>query len=253
MRSMASPRRKAGYYLRKLPCHSATPHSLKAYCADRTTNHLERLDPALSRPGRMDVWVEFKNASKWQAEALFRNFFPCEEEEEPPVSDAELESLDIDANLQVQDRDGKVRTFVPAEARPRAETPGSGAAGPTPPSLWSLSTSFASSATSLLSGATSPTLASSNGAASPPPPTPSGPPACAPVPATPDKDQFGATNTAYQPPPPDPSLTKVKLLDKRTLAALAKKFADGLPDDEFSVAGLQGCACIFGYVLSVRF
>ena len=26
-----------------------------------TTNHLERLDPALSRPGRMDVWIEFKN------------------------------------------------------------------------------------------------------------------------------------------------------------------------------------------------
>ncbi|KAL0958625.1 hypothetical protein HGRIS_013962 [Hohenbuehelia grisea] len=27
----------------------------------------------------MDVWVEFKNTSKRQAEALFRNFFPCSE------------------------------------------------------------------------------------------------------------------------------------------------------------------------------
>ncbi|KAJ3876011.1 P-loop containing nucleoside triphosphate hydrolase protein [Lentinula edodes] len=46
-----------------------------------TTNHLDHLDPALSRPGRMDVWIDFKNASKWQAEALFRNFFPsCEED-----------------------------------------------------------------------------------------------------------------------------------------------------------------------------
>ncbi|KAJ3710171.1 hypothetical protein C8R42DRAFT_381826 [Lentinula raphanica] len=46
-----------------------------------TTNHLDHLDPALSRPGRMDVWIEFKNASQWQAEALFRNFFPsCEED-----------------------------------------------------------------------------------------------------------------------------------------------------------------------------
>jgi len=45
-----------------------------------TTNHLERLDPALSRPGRMDVWVEFKNASKWQCEQLFRNFFPSSED-----------------------------------------------------------------------------------------------------------------------------------------------------------------------------
>jgi chaperone BCS1 len=47
----------------------------------RTTNHLERLDPALTRPGRMDVWVEFKNASKWQAELLFTNFFSEVEEE----------------------------------------------------------------------------------------------------------------------------------------------------------------------------
>ncbi|KAG1751425.1 uncharacterized protein EDB91DRAFT_1234814 [Suillus paluster] len=46
-----------------------------------TTNHLERLDPALSRPGRMDVWVEFKNSSKWQAEALFRNFFPSTDQD----------------------------------------------------------------------------------------------------------------------------------------------------------------------------
>ncbi|KDQ19609.1 hypothetical protein BOTBODRAFT_444023 [Botryobasidium botryosum FD-172 SS1] len=42
-----------------------------------TTNHIERLDPALSRPGRMDVWVDFKHASKWQAEGIFKNFFPC--------------------------------------------------------------------------------------------------------------------------------------------------------------------------------
>jgi chaperone BCS1 len=30
-----------------------------------TANHLEQLDPALCRPGRMDVWIEFKNASKY--------------------------------------------------------------------------------------------------------------------------------------------------------------------------------------------
>ena len=28
----------------------------------------------------MDVWVEFKNATKIQAEGLFRNFFPCAED-----------------------------------------------------------------------------------------------------------------------------------------------------------------------------
>jgi chaperone BCS1 len=41
-----------------------------------TTNHIERLDPALSRPGRMDVWVDFKHATSWQAENIFRCFFP---------------------------------------------------------------------------------------------------------------------------------------------------------------------------------
>ena len=42
-----------------------------------TTNHIERLDPALSRPGRMDVWVNFTNATKWQAEGIFKCFFPA--------------------------------------------------------------------------------------------------------------------------------------------------------------------------------
>jgi chaperone BCS1 len=40
-----------------------------------TTNHIERLDPALSRPGRMDVWISFTNATKWQAEGIFKCFF----------------------------------------------------------------------------------------------------------------------------------------------------------------------------------
>ncbi|KAI0737312.1 P-loop containing nucleoside triphosphate hydrolase protein [Daedaleopsis nitida] len=42
-----------------------------------TTNHIERLDPALSRPGRMDVWINFKHATKWQAEGIFKCFFPA--------------------------------------------------------------------------------------------------------------------------------------------------------------------------------
>ncbi|KAF8149354.1 hypothetical protein B0H34DRAFT_802368 [Crassisporium funariophilum] len=206
-----------------------------------TTNHLERLDPALSRPGRMDVWVDFKNASRWQAEALFRNFFPCEEEEEDV--DADVEGLDIDANVQVQDRDGKVRTFVPSEAPSR--TPKKDHESP---SLWSLSSNFASSASSLMSGTTSPTLSSPSMPASPPlPRTYSGSPVPPSTPASPassrapiDKNQFGATNTAYLPPPPDIALFKGKPLDRRTLAILAKRFADGIPEEEFSVAGLQG-------------
>jgi chaperone BCS1 len=40
-----------------------------------TTNKYHALDPALTRPGRMDVHVEFTYASKRQAEELFKRFF----------------------------------------------------------------------------------------------------------------------------------------------------------------------------------
>ena len=44
-----------------------------------TTNNHAALDPALIRPGRMDVHVEFKLASKFQARELFKCFY------NPPV------------------------------------------------------------------------------------------------------------------------------------------------------------------------
>jgi chaperone BCS1 len=31
----------------------------------------------------MDVWINFKNATKWQAEEIFKNFFPCKRPEPP--------------------------------------------------------------------------------------------------------------------------------------------------------------------------
>ena len=43
-----------------------------------TTNKYSALDPALLRPGRLDVHIRFDNAGKWQIEELFRSFFsPC--------------------------------------------------------------------------------------------------------------------------------------------------------------------------------
>jgi chaperone BCS1 len=43
-----------------------------------TTNRFEALDPALRRPGRMDVHVEFKLASQYQAGELFKQFYKPE-------------------------------------------------------------------------------------------------------------------------------------------------------------------------------
>lgn len=43
-----------------------------------TTNRYEALDPALRRPGRMDVHVEFKLGSQYQASELFRRFYAPE-------------------------------------------------------------------------------------------------------------------------------------------------------------------------------
>ncbi len=41
-----------------------------------TTNHLERLDPALIRPGRVDVQVLVGDSTPFQQEQLFRQFYP---------------------------------------------------------------------------------------------------------------------------------------------------------------------------------
>ncbi|KIK99120.1 hypothetical protein PAXRUDRAFT_30706 [Paxillus rubicundulus Ve08.2h10] len=66
-----------------------------------TTNHIERLDPALSRPGRMDVWVNFTHATKWQAEGIFKCFFPSKPAPSPSPASSELNLQDtVDVSQQ---------------------------------------------------------------------------------------------------------------------------------------------------------
>ncbi|CAE6438595.1 unnamed protein product [Rhizoctonia solani] len=127
-----------------------------------TTNHLERLDPALSRPGRMDVWIEFKNATKWQCEQLFNNFFPAASADNiPPGPPPSIEEEKRAAGLPVEEHE------LDCQCRKKE------------------------------------------------------------VERLPD-----GTLT--------PTLAPAKRLDATTLAQLAKKFAEAIPDEEFSVASLQG-------------
>jgi chaperone BCS1 len=44
----------------------------------------------------MDVWIDFKHASQWQAEGIFKNFFPCKksaDEEQAAKEKDEAEAL----------------------------------------------------------------------------------------------------------------------------------------------------------------
>lgn len=174
-----------------------------------TTNHLERLDPALSRPGRMDVWIEFRNASKWQAEALFRNFFPSVS----PEDEAGVNGDDI--ILDPGELEGiEIPTEPPVPLTPHS-TGGSSSS-----SFWPSPSTSSVSLTSSSASSEKPKRAKLS------------------------PGDFGAKNAAYMPPPVEDHIAdarhSAKPLDPMTLARLAKQFADSIPEEVFSVASLQG-------------
>ncbi|KAI6116818.1 BCS1 N terminal-domain-containing protein [Pisolithus croceorrhizus] len=61
-----------------------------------TTNKYDVLDPALCRPGRMDLRLQFHNASKYQARELFKRFFSTSPVEATGKDDVAVEEPDLD-------------------------------------------------------------------------------------------------------------------------------------------------------------
>ena len=62
-----------------------------------TTNHIERLDPALIRPGRVDVKELLGDATSYQARTLFARFY------EGSLPKEELELLEIQIGEMASD------------------------------------------------------------------------------------------------------------------------------------------------------
>lgn len=139
-----------------------------------TTNRYSKLDPALCRPGRMDLHVEFKLASQYQARELFKCFYMP-----TPAGGADEGSETKD---DAED-DGD-------------ETDSAYGTGSTPPSP----TSSANESDALTQTREEP-----------------------------KKLYFGDKHRADGPRP-----------SRRKILALADRFADAIPEREFSMASLQG-------------
>ncbi|WVQ69972.1 uncharacterized protein L199_008196 [Kwoniella botswanensis] len=87
-----------------------------------TTNHPNRLDPALSRAGRFDVNLEFRYAIPQQARELYLHFYPMEdfEDSSPPTSsqagsrdkDEKITKIQNSEKVEADKEDEDVRVFI---------------------------------------------------------------------------------------------------------------------------------------------
>ncbi|WWC67705.1 uncharacterized protein I206_101617 [Kwoniella pini CBS 10737] len=100
-----------------------------------TTNHPDRLDSALSRPGRLNVQLSFEDATFDQAKALYEHFFPFSQSAESDESSLnsknsildEKENSKMNETIQSQDDLDKLSTeFANGIFNPTPSLPVSG-------------------------------------------------------------------------------------------------------------------------------
>lgn len=149
-----------------------------------TTNRYAALDPALCRPGRMDLHVEFRLASKYQARELFKCFYLPSHAEDEEEEKAQAEKAKKAAKK--------------AEKKEKTKSDGV-----------EVDSAYGSQ----------------------------------PASPTPSADSDSDTDTEKPDAPlysGDRHLKDCSGLTRKEVVALSEKFADAIPEREFSMASLQG-------------
>jgi mitochondrial chaperone BCS1 len=90
-----------------------------------TTNRYNTLDPALTRPGRMDLHVEFRLASRYQARELFKRFYVPDSPEEVVEDEDENDASSGDSGYVTPTKEGfdSVPSVVPKSVVGNKEAP----------------------------------------------------------------------------------------------------------------------------------
>lgn len=87
-----------------------------------TTNKYGALDPALVRPGRMDLHIEFKLASKDQARGLFEAFYSPPGAPEDALDEKYSDDDDILSTPTIQEKQQLLSQSLRSATLPRAKS-----------------------------------------------------------------------------------------------------------------------------------